>query len=127
MNMAKLILCVFGLLLGLWACSNDAELPAQYHVGLLAQPANVVTAVEDGAITVTWEMTSEVNVTGFVISFTDLSGVRETRSLEDATARMYEETGLDLSEGAVYLIEVWAVDENQFFGPHSTVDSLAVL
>lgn len=125
--MAKWIACACGLLLSLWACSNDAELPAQYHVGHLAQPANVVTAVEDGAITVTWEMASEANVTGFVISFTDLSGAAQTRSLEDATARMYEETGLDLSEGAVYLIEVWAVDENQFFGPHSAVDSLAVL
>ncbi len=125
--MAKWMYCLCGLLLGLWACSNDAELPSQFHRGHLAQPTNVTTAVEDGTVTITWEMASEANVTGFVISFTNATGEAETRSLENAAARTYEETSLDLSEGAVYLIEVWTVDENQFFGPRSAVDSLVVL
>ena len=116
------------LLLGLliWGCSNDLELPMQYHRGYLAQPTSVETVAEEGRIVVSWHLDSAANVSGFVISFTDSIGVVKTRSLEDAGARSYEETDLDLSPGAWYLIQVWAVDARLFFGPRSAVDTLAV-
>ena len=103
------------------ACQERGMIAAWHNHEFEFQP------LEDGTVTITWEMASEANVTGFVISFTNATGEAETRSLENAAARTYEETSLDLSEGAVYLIEVWTVDENQFFGPRSAVDSLVVL
>lgn len=116
------------LLLGLliWGCSNDTELPMQYHRGHLAQPTSVEAVAEEDRIVVSWDLDSAANVSGFVISFTDSIGVVQTRSLEDAEARSYEEIDLDLSPGVWYLIQVWAVDARLFFGPRSAVDTLAV-
>ena len=110
----------------IWGCSNDAELPVQYHRGYLAQPTRVEAVAEEGRIVVSWHLDSAANVSGFVISFTDSIGVVKTRSLEDAGARSYEETNLDLSPGVWYLIQVWTVDARLFFGPRSAVDTLAV-
>ena len=117
------------LLLGLlsWGCSNDTELPQQYHRAYLAQPTHLEAVAEEGRIVVSWHLASAANVSGFVISFTDSLGVVQTRSLEDAEARSYAETNLALSPGVWYLIQVWAVDARLFFGPRSAVDTLAVL
>lgn len=110
----------------LWGCSNDAELPAQYHREYLAQPIDVEAVAAEGRIVVSWRLDSAANVSGFVVSFTDSLGVVQTRSLEDAEARSYEEANLDLSPGVWYLIQVWAVDARLFFGPRSAIDTLAV-
>ncbi len=122
--MGTRIYLVLGLLI--WGCSNHTELPVQYHQGYLAQPTRVEAVAEAGGIVVSWHLDSAANVSGFVVSFTDSAGVVQTRSLEDAGARSYEETSLELSPGVWYLIEVWAVDARLFFGPRSAVDTLAV-
>lgn len=118
------LLLVLGLLL--WGCSNDPELPVQYHRGYLAQPTRVEAVAEEDRIVVSWHLDSAAHVAGFVVSFTDSIGVVQTRSLEDAAARSYAEANLDLSPGAWYQIEVWAVDAHLFFGPRSAADTLAV-
>lgn len=115
---------VLGLLL--WGCSNNTDLPMQYHRGYLAQPTEVEAIAAEGRIVVSWHLDSAANVAGFVVSFTDSLGVAKTRSLDGAEARSYEEINLDLSPGVWYLIEVWAVDARLFFGPRSAIDTLAV-
>ena len=109
------------------SCSNDKELPAQYHRGLLPQPSDVEATVEDGAATVSWQIASAENVVGFVVSFTDPSGISETKSVEDPAARSFEDDGsLSLESGAGYLVHVWAVDQRDFFGPQSDPFTLIV-
>ena len=68
-------------LVALVACSNDAEMPAQYHRDLLAQPTNVQAGIEEGVVSVSWQMATAENVAGFVVSFTDASGGMETKSV----------------------------------------------
>ena len=125
--MTRIAALLFGIAVAITAgCSNDVELPTPYHLDYLEQPTNV-DAVQDGdAVRVSWDMASTANVAGFVVSFTDSSGYVETRFVDDPAAVAYEETSLDLSQAAVYLVQVWAVDERDFFGPPSAVDSLAV-
>lgn len=113
-------------LVAAWACSNDVELPARYHEGHLAQPSDVQTAVDAGTITVSWSMSSETNVSGYVVGFTDLSGTEHTRSVEEQSARTHTEDKLDVTPGTVYLVQVWAFDATQFFGPRSDADTLVV-
>ena len=114
-----------GLLLGtllaaLAACSNDTEVPAQYHLDLLAQPSGVQATVEDGIVNVSWQMDSADNVAGFVVRFTDASGGMETKSVTDPAARAFVDDGsLNVESGAVLQIHVWAVDAGDFFGPQS--------
>ncbi|MEE2657863.1 MAG: hypothetical protein VX733_05110 [Candidatus Latescibacterota bacterium] len=120
------VVVVVALLAGIWSCSNDVGLPSAYHEGHLPQPADVTSAVDAGAITVTWSVSSETNVSGFVVGFTDSSGTETTRSIEDATAREYAEQELDTTSGTIYLIQVWSFDAVQFFGQRSEVDTLVV-
>lgn len=107
-------------------CSNDVEMPSAYHRGYLAQPTRVEAAQDGDLVRVSWELTSTANVAGFVVSFTDESGYVETRFVDDPAAIQYEETELVLTADAVYLVQVWAVDAHDFFGPRSAVDSLVV-
>ncbi len=109
-----------------WSCSDDIELPTAYHEGYLSQPSEVTSAVEDGAINVSWSMASEADVEGFVVGFTDSSGAEHTRSIEDPAARLHSEQELGVGPGTVYLIQVWAFDAKGYFGPRSEVDTLAV-
>ena len=109
-----------------WACSDDIELPTPYHEGYLSRPSDVSSAVEDGAINVSWSIASEANIQGFVVGFTDSSGAEHTRSIEDPAARLHSEQELDVSPGTVYLIHVWAFDAGGFFGPRSAADTLVV-
>ena len=115
------------LLAALAACSNDVEMPAQYHRDLFAQPTGVQVTVEDGSVNVSWQMDSADNVAGFVVRFTDASGGVETKSVTDPAARAYVDAGsLNVESGAVLQIHVWAVDAGDFFGPPSEPFVLAV-
>ncbi len=115
------------LLLAASSCSNDKEMPAQYHSGLLPQPTGVEVTLENGVVSVSWQIASTENVVGFVVSFTDPSGISETKSVEDSAARSYEDDGsLSLESGSGYLIHVWAVDESDFFGQKSEPFTLIV-
>ena len=121
------LLLSIALLLAAASCSNDKEMPAQYHSGLLPQPSEVEATVENGVATVTWQIAAAENVVGFVVSFTDPSGISETKSVEDAGARSFGDDGsLSLESGSGYLIHVWAVDERDFFGQKSDPFTLIV-
>ena len=109
-----------------WSCSDDIELPTPYHEGYLSRPSDVSGTVEGDAIDVSWTMASEANVQGFVVGFTDSSGAEQTRSIEDPAARLHSEQELDVSPGAVYVIQVWAFDASGFFGPRSRADTLVI-
>ena len=107
-------------LVALVACSNDAEMPSQYHRDLLAQPTDVQAEVEEGIVSVSWQMATAENVAGFVVSFTDASGGMETKSVSDPEARTFVDDGsLSTESGTVWQIRVWAVDARDFFGPQS--------
>jgi hypothetical protein len=108
-------------------CSNNVEMPTPYHRDYLAQPTNLEVSQDGAGLRVSWELASIANVAGFVVSFTDANGHVEARFVADPAATRYAETGLDLSPGALYLVQVWAVDVRDFFGPTSAVDSLTVL
>ena len=82
-----------------WACSDDIELPTPYHEGYLSRPSDVSSAVEDGAINVSWSMASEANVQGFVVGFTDSSGAEHTRSIEDPRGAASLGTGAGCRSG----------------------------
>lgn len=114
------------LLAGLAACSNDVELPSNYHEGLLAAPEQVETTLADGSVTVTWQMASLRNVTGFVVSFTDTTGAEVTRLVDDPTAAAYTDSSLGPAAGARWIVRLWAVDASGFFGPRSAPDTLRV-
>ena len=107
-------------LVALVACSNDAEMPSQYHRDLLAQPTDVQAGIEEGVVSVSWQMVTADNVAGFVVSFTDASGGMETKSVLDPQARAFADDGsLSTESGTVWQIRVWAVDARDFFGPQS--------
>ncbi len=107
-------------LVALGACSNDTEMPSQYHRDLLAQPTDVQAEVEEGIVSVSWQMATAENVAGFVVSFTDASGGMETKSVPDPQARAFVDDGsLSTESGTVWQIRVWAVDARDFFGPQS--------
>jgi len=108
------------------SCSNDVELPTAYHQDRLDQPDQVETSVSGDVLTVTWRLESTTNATGLVVSFTDSTARVQTRYVNDATATSHEESLLDLPSGALYLIQVWAVDDRGFYGPPSAVDTLIV-
>ena len=120
-----------GLLLGALlaiapGCSNDVEMPTPYHRDYLAQPTDVEASVEGGTVQVSWQIASAENVATFVLSFTDPTGRVQTRSVEDPAARNHEDASLNVESGLIYLVQVQAVDQNTFFGPSSTADSLFV-
>ena len=107
-------------LVALVACSNDTEMPSQYHRGLLAQPTDVQAGVEGGVVSMSWQMATAENVVGFVVSFTDASGGMETKAVADLDARVFVDDGsLSTESGTVWQIRVWAVDARDFFGPQS--------
>ena len=107
-------------LVALVACSNDTEMPSQYHRDLLARPTDVQAGIEEGVVSVSWQMVTADNVAGFVVSFTDASGGMETKSVPDPQARAFVDDGsLSTESGTVWQIRVWAVDARDFFGPQS--------
>ena len=121
------LLLSIALLLVAASCSNDKEMPAQYHSDLLPQPSEVEATVENGVATVTWQIATAENVIGFVVSFTDPSGISKTKSVEDVAARSFVDDGsLSLESGSGYMIHVWAVDEHDFFGQKSDPFTLIV-
>ena len=107
-------------------CSNDVEMPQQYHQNYLATPTDVEASVDRDAVQVSWQIDSTENVAAFVVSFTDATGSVEARSVDDPEARSLEETSLSLEAGSVLQVQVRAADENGFLGPPSTVVSLSV-
>jgi hypothetical protein len=120
-----------GLLLGVLlvsalSCSNDAEMPNTYHLNYLAQPTDVEASADGGVVRVSWQIASAEHVAGFVVSFTDPIGKEETRPVADPAARSYENASLNIESGSVYLVQVWTVDQLDFFGPRSVADSLFV-
>jgi len=111
------------------ACSNDVELPSSYHESHLGRPTNVEAVANDGVVHVTWQLASSQNAAGFVVRFTDASGVTSTRPAPDGSTRMLDVDDLSLSSGDLYLVEVWvvdALDSTAFAGPVSQADSLLI-
>jgi hypothetical protein len=120
-----------GLLLGVLlaiapGCSNDVEMPTPYHRDYLAQPTDVEASVDGDMVQVSWQIASAENVATFVLSFTDPTGSVQTRSVADPAARSYEDASLNIESGSIYLVQVQAVDQDNFFGPSSAADSLLV-
>ncbi len=120
-----------GLLLGVLlamapGCSNDVEMSTPYHQDYLAQPTDVEASIEGETVQVSWQIASVANVATFVLSFTDPTGSVQTRSVEDPATRNYEDASLNTESGSIYLVQVQAVDQNNFFGPSSVADSLFV-
>ena len=125
--MSKIGGFLFGVLLAMApGCSNDVEMPTPYHRDYLAQPTDVEASVDGDAVQVSWQIASAANVATFVLSFTDPTGSVQTRSVEDPAARNYEDASLNVESGSIYLVEVQAVDEGNFFGLSSAADSLFV-
>lgn len=119
------VLCLLALVLCL-GCSNDTELPTAYHRDYLPAPTDVRAVFEDAAARVTWQPNAGAAAVGHVVGFTDSSGAETTRLVDGAATAELVETALDLSPGRVYVVRVWAVDEQDFFGPRSAPDSLIV-
>ncbi len=119
---------VFGgtVLLAAAACSNDVELPSNYHEGRLATPEQVTSNLADGELTVEWQLSPLDNVTGLVVSFTDTTGAETTRFVDDKTTTSFVESSISLDSGATWVIRLWAVDDLGFFGPRSVADTLMV-
>ena len=115
------------LLLVTFTCSNDVEMPDQYHVNYLAQPTNVEATVDvQGLVHVSWQIASTANVESFVVSFTDSLGAVETRLVADPEATTYVDSTLGSNHGSIYFVQVWAVDNHAFTGPPSIPDTLLV-
>jgi hypothetical protein len=120
------LLSTCGVVLLVAACSNDVELPTNYHDSHLAQPGPVQSSLVDDTINVAWQMATLENVTGLVLSFTDTTGAETTRFVDDETTTSYTEDSLSLESGATWVIRMWAVDDLGFFGPRSVADTLMV-
>ena len=114
------------LILSLAACSNDVDLPTAFHEDRLGRPESVEASVEGSTATVTWQLASLENAVGFVVRFTNAEGAEETRVVPDASARSLEDDTLSLTPGSLYLVDVWAIDEFDFYGPASIADSLVI-
>jgi hypothetical protein len=120
------ILALGLLLIMALGCSNDAELPTAYHKNYLAMPTDVEVSLSRSNVEVIWQIESIDNVVAFVVSFTDVTGSVETRSVEDPDARSYSEDGLNTDSGSIIQVQVRAADENDFLGPLSAVVSLII-
>lgn len=116
-----------GCLLGVFACSNEIEMPVPYHRDYLAQPTDVEAALdEDRRVHVSWRVASADHIEHFVVGFTDSTGAEQTRPVLDPQATDYTDQTLVLPSPSIYLVRVWAVDDRNFFGPPSMPDSLIV-
>ena len=124
LNTAAIGCCA--LTLSLAACSNDVDLPNDFHEHRLGQPDAVEASVGGSTVTVTWQLASLQNAVGFVVRFTNADGAEETRIVQDASARSLEDNTISLAPGNVYLVDVWAIDEFDFYGPASIADSLVI-
>ena len=125
-RLTRILVVAGGAALLVVACSNDVELPTNYHDGRLAAPEQVTSNLTDGTLTIEWQMPTLENVTGLVLSFTDTTGAETTRFVEDETNTSYVENTISLDSGATWVIRLWAVDDLGFFGPRSAADTLMV-
>lgn len=125
-RIAAIGLTGLALLAGLVACSNDVTMPSNYHDGRLAAPDQVHSTATAGAVTVTWQMSSRDNVTGFIVSFADTTGESVTRFVDDPGVSTYTDTDLGPTAGEVWIVRLWAVDALGFYGASSTPDTLRV-
>ncbi len=114
------------LILSLAACSNDVDLPTAFHEDRLGRPETVEASVEGSTVTVIWELASQQNAVGFVVRFTNAAGVEQKSAAPGGSARRLEDDTLSLTPGTLYLVDVWAIDELDFYGPASPADSLVI-
>ena len=114
------------LILSLAACSNDVDLPTAFHEDRLGRPESVEASVEGSTVTVIWELASQQNAVGFVVRFTNAAGVEQKSAAPGGSARRLEDDTLSLTPGTLYLVDVWAIDELDFYGPASPADSLVI-
>lgn len=114
------------LILSLAACSNDVDLPTAFHEDRLGRPESVEASVEGSTVTVIWELASQQNAVGFVVRFTNAAGVEQKSAAPGGSARRLENDTLSLTPGTLYLVDVWAIDEHDFYGPASPADSLVI-
>ena len=125
--MSKIGGIVLGILLLIaLGCSNEVEMPSPYHMNYLAQPTDVEAVLDGKVVRVSWQIASTDHVAGFVVSFTDTIGSMKTRFVPGPAARSYADSSLSVARGSVYLVHVRAVDERNFLGPRSEVDSVSV-
>ena len=121
---------LFGMLLaGAVFCSKEHEAPVAFHQTLLGTPTQLAAQFQAGQrVVLTWTMADIANVSGYVVSLSDTTGlVRE--SLVTETTHTIEETSLT-AEGFVdstwFFFRVSAVDDSLFRGPAAHLDTVFV-
>jgi hypothetical protein len=117
------------LLAGLVFCSKQHEAPVAFHKTLLGSPSELQAQVEDGQrVVLTWTMADDTNVTGFVVSLSDTTGLLR-EALVTETAYSIEESSLSadgFTDSTWFFFQVSAVDDSLFRGPAARLDTVFV-
>jgi hypothetical protein len=121
---------LFGMLLaGSVFCSKAHEAPVAFHQTLLDMPTQLEAQFQARRrVILTWTMEDIANVSGYVVSSSDTTGVlREDRVTE--TTHTIEESDL-IAEGfddsTWFFFRVSALDSSLFRGPAAHLDTVFV-
>ena len=118
---------LFGLLLA--GCSKDHEAPVAFHQTLLGAPTQLEAQFQARQrVILTWTMEDIANVSGYVVSMSDTTGLLR-ESLVTETTHTFEESSLtaDGFDGSTwFLFQVSAVDDSLFRGPAAQLDTAFV-
>ena len=111
------------------SCSKQHEAPVAFHGTLLDTPRELeAELVARQRVVLTWTMEDNTNVTGYVVSLSDTTGLLR-ESLVTETTYTVEEASLT-AEGFVdstwFFFQVSAVDDSLFQGPASHLDTVLV-
>lgn len=121
---------LFGMLLGgAVSCSKEHEAPVAYHQTLLDMPTQLEAEFQARRrVILTWTMEDIANVSGYLVSLSDTTGLLRESLVADTTHTI-EESSLT-AEGFVdstwFFIRVSAVDSSLFRGPAAQLDTVFV-
>jgi hypothetical protein len=121
---------LFGLLLtGSVFCSKEHVAPVAFHQTLLGTPTQLEAEFQARRrVILTWTMEDIANVSGYVVSLSDTTGLLR-ESLVTATTHTIEESSLT-ADGFVgstwFFFRVSAVDDSLFRGPAAHLDTAFV-
>jgi len=121
---------LFGMLLaGSVSCSKEHAAPVEFHQTLLDMPTQLEAEFQARRrVILTWTMEDIANVSGYLVSLSDTTGLLRESLVADTTHTI-EESSLT-AEGFVdstwFFIRVSAVDSSLFRGPAAHLDTVFV-
>jgi hypothetical protein len=121
---------LFGMLLaGSVSCSKEHEAPVAFHQTLLDMPTQLEAEFQARRrVILTWTMEDIANVSGYLVSLSDTTGLLRESLVADTTHTIEESslTAEGFTDSTWFFIRVSAVDSSLFRGPAAHLDTVFV-